>query len=117
MIERRREAGITVAARHDFRIRPDLEADLPERATVFACCATSKKNSSAIDFLWQLGKNRAQTLGRGEPKIRGRQFSLLENAKFRAGRIGCRFYQHPGRFRAAAFDPEDALNGFHIPYA
>ena len=113
MIERRCEAGITVAARHDFRVRPDLEADLPERATVFVCCATSKKNSSAIHLLWQLGKNRAQTLGRGESKIRGRQFSLLENAKFRAECIGYRFYEYPGCFCAAAFHAEDALTGFH----
>ena len=85
MIERRREAGITVAACHDFRFRPDLEADLPERGAVFVCCATGKENSSAIDLLRQLGKNRAQTLGRGETKIRRLQFSLFQNAKFRAG--------------------------------
>ena len=63
MIERRCEAGITVAARHDFRFRPDLEADLPERGAVFGCCATGKENSSAIDLGRQVGKDRAQTLG------------------------------------------------------
>ena len=82
MIERRRESGIAVAARHDFRFRPDLEADLPQRVTVFGCCATGKENSSAIDLLRQFGKDRAQTVGRGESKIRGLQFSLLQNAKF-----------------------------------
>src|SRR5439155_3571568 len=98
MIERRCEAGITVAARHDFRFRPDLEADLPKRATVFLRSATSKKYSSVIDLRRQFGKDRAQTLGRGEAKIRGLQFSLLQNAKFRAGRIGYSFYKHPGGF-------------------
>ena len=113
MIEGRCEAGITVAARHDFRFRPDLAADLPQRATIFGRCATGKENSSAIDLSRQFGKDRAQTLGRGEAKIRGLQFSLLQNAKFRAGCIGYRFYQYPGGFRAAAFHPEDALTGFH----
>src|ERR1043166_2281893 len=112
-MERRCKARITVAAGHDFRARPDLEADLPERATVFLCCATGEKNSSAIDFLWQLGKDRAETLGPSESKIRGRQFALLDNAKFRAGRNGYRFCQHPRGFGAAAFHPEDALIGFH----
>ena len=116
MIERRCEAGITVAARHDFRFRPDLEADLPQRATVFGCCAAGKENSSAIDLRRQFGKDRAQTLGRGEAKIRGLQFSLLQNPKFRAGCIGYSFYQYPGGFRAAAFHPEDALTGFHDSY-
>ena len=116
MIERRCEAGITIAARHDFRFRPDLEADLPQRATVFGCCATGKKNSSAIDSRRQFGKDRVQTLGRGEAKIRSLQFSLLQNTKFRAGCIGYHFYQYPGGFRAAAFHPEDALIGFHDSY-
>ena len=117
MIERRREAGIAVAARHDFRFRPDLEADLPKRATVFGCCAAGKENSSAIDLRRQFGKDRAQMLGRGEAKIRGLQFSLLQNAKFPTGIIPtCRDYgfdKRPGGFRAAAFHSEDALTGFH----
>src|SRR5512140_744580 len=115
MIERRREAGIAVAARHDFRFRPDLEADLPERATVFGCCATGKENSSAIDLRRQFGKDRAQTLGRGEAKIRALQFSLLQNAKFPPGITGpdYSFDKRPGGFRAAAFHSEDALTGFH----
>ena len=117
MIERRREAGIAVAARHDFRFRPDLETDLPERATVFGCCATGKENSSAIDLRRQFGKDHTQTLGGGEAKIRGLQFSLLQNAKFPTGIIPtCRDYSFdkcPGGFRAAAFHSEDALTGFH----
>ena len=117
MIERRREARIAVAASHDFRFRPDLETDLPQRVTVFGCCATGKENSSAIDLRRQFGKDRAQTLGRGEAKIRGLQFSMLQNAKFPTGIIPtCRGYgfdQRPGGFRAAAFHPEDALTGFH----
>jgi hypothetical protein len=117
MIERRREAGTTVAARHDFRFRPDLEADLPQRGMVFGCCATGKENSSAIDLLRQSSKDGAQTLGRGQAKIRGLQFSLLQNAKFPiaiAPRLrGYGFDQRPGGFRAAAFHSEDALTVFH----
>jgi hypothetical protein len=88
---------------------------LPKSATVFLGCATGKENASAIDFLWQLGKDRAQTLGRGEAKIRGRQFSVLQNAKFptEVTVLGYGFYQHPGGFRSAAFDPENAFTGFH----
>ena len=87
-----------------------------ERATVFLCRATGQENARAIDLLRKLCKNRAQTLGRGEPKIRRRQFSVLENAKFPAGinrPAGYSFDQHPGGFRSAAFNPEDALTGFH----
>ena len=117
MIERRREAGIAVAARHDFRFRPDLETDLPERGTVFGCCATGKENSSAIDLLRQFGKDRAQTLGCSEAKIRRLQFTLLQSAKFPTGIIPtCRDYsfdQRPGGFRAAAFHTEDAFTVFH----
>ena len=114
-VERRREAGITIAARNDLGVRPDLEADSPERVTVFRCAATGKKNSSSIDLRRQFGKDRAQTIGRGEPKIRRWQFSVLENAKFPTGITGpgYSFDQRPGGFRAAAFYPEDALTGFH----
>src|SRR5216117_2275946 len=104
MIERRCEAGITVAARHYFRFRPDLEADLPQLATVFGCGATSKENSSAIDLPRQFGKDRAQTLGRGEAKIRGLQFSLLQNAKFRAG-YRLPFLPVPRRFSCRRLPP------------
>jgi hypothetical protein len=40
---------------------------------------------------------------------------VLQNAKFPTGITdpGYGFYQHPGGFRSAAFDPEDALTGFH----
>jgi hypothetical protein len=93
MIKCRREAGFAVAARHDFRFRPDLEADLPQRVTIFGCSATGKENSSAIDLFRQFGKDRAQTLGRGEAKVRGLHFSLLQNAKFPTGIIPtCRGY-------------------------
>jgi hypothetical protein len=117
MIERRCEAGITVAARRDFRVRPDLKANSFERAPVFLCCATGKVNSSAIDLLRQFAKERAQTFGCGEAKIRRLQFSVVENAKITTGitpRLrGYSFNQHPGGFRAAAFHPENALTGFH----
>src|SRR5437762_12554729 len=101
----------------DLRVRPDLKADLPQRATVFLCCTTGEKNSSAIDLLRQLGKDGAQAVGRSEPKIRGLQFSLLQDAKFPTGIIPtCRDYscdQCPGGFRTAAFHSEDALTVFH----
>jgi hypothetical protein len=115
MIERRREARITVAARHDFRVRPDLKADSRQRATVFICAATGKENSSAIDLRRQFGKDGAQAFGRGEPKIRRVEFSLFENAKFTTGITdsGYGFNKRPGGFRAAAFHAEDAFTGFH----
>jgi hypothetical protein len=105
------QARIAVAARDDFGVWPDLETDLFEQAAIFICGATGKKDSRAIDLLWQFSENRAQTLRRGEPKIRRRQFSVVNDAKFRAGRIG--YYEHPGCFCTAAFDAEDALTGFH----
>jgi hypothetical protein len=115
MIERRCEAGVAVAARNDFSIWPDLETDFLERTAIFLCGATGKENSGAINLLWQLSKNHAQTLGRREAKIRWGQFSLVDDVKFPAGITdpGYRFYEYPGGFRAAAFDPENALAGFH----
>ena len=117
MLERRREARIAVAARDDFRFWPDLEADLPQRLTIFGSCATGQENSGAIDLRRQLGKDRAQTFRRGEAKIRGLQFSLLQNAKFPTGIIPtCRDYgfdQRPCGFRATAFHSEDSLTVFH----
>ena len=115
MIEGRCEPGVAVAARDDFGVWPDLETHLPEQATISLCAATGKENSRAIDLLWQLSKNHAQTLGRGEPEIRRGQFSLVDNAKFPARCIhsGYSFYQHPGGFRATSFDPEDLLTRFH----
>ena len=113
MIERRCQTRIAVTACHDFGVWPNLETDLSERATVFFGCATGKENSGAIDFRRQLGKNPAQTLGRGKPKIRRRQFSVLQNAKFGAGCIHHYLYERPGGFSSPAFDPEDPLTGFH----
>ena len=113
MIERRREAGIAVAAGHDFRFRPDLEADLPERAPIFVCCATGKENSRAIDLLRQFGKNRAQTSGVVSRKFDGGSFPCSRMRNSAAGSFGYSFNQYPGGFRSAAFHPEDALTGFH----
>ncbi len=115
MIEGRCESGVAVAARHNFGIRPDLETDLFERTPIFLCAATRKENSGAIDLFWQHSKNHAQTLARREAKIRWRQFSLVDDVKFPTGITdpGYRFYEYPGGFRAAAFDPENALAGFH----
>jgi len=86
---------------------------LLEHAAVFLSGATGQENARAIDLLRKLCKNRAQTLGRGESKIRRRQFSLFEDPKFAAGRMGYGFCQHPSGFRSTAFNPEDALTGFH----
>ena len=113
MIKRRRQSRVAVAACHNFGVSPDAETDLSECATVLLGCATCKENSRAIDLLWQFSKDDPQTVGRGEPKIRWRQFSLLENAKFRTRCVGYYLNQCPGGFRSAAFNPEDALNGFH----
>src|SRR5437763_6819824 len=103
MIERRSQTGITVAARHHFRVWPDLKTDLLERTAVFLNRATGQENSRAIDLLRKLCKNRAQTLGRGEPKIGRRQFSLVKDGPVRAGvKIpGYSFNEHPGGFRSA----------------
>lgn len=113
MIKRRRQSRGAVTACHNFGVWPDAEAELSERATILFGCATRKKNSRAIDLLWQFAKDGSQTVSRGEPKIRWRQFSLLENAKFRTGCVPYDLNQCPGGFRSAAFNPEDALNGFH----
>src|SRR6185295_14691087 len=75
---------------------------------------------SAIDLLRQFVKDRTQTVGRCEAKVRGLQFSLLQNAKFPTGIIptgrGYGFDQRPGGFRAAAFHSEDALTVSHDSY-
>jgi len=88
---------------------------LLEQPAVPFRAATSKENSRTIDLLWQLSEDRAQALGRGEPKIRRRQFSLIDNAKLAAGCLrSCHsFYKNAGGFRAAAFDSENAFTGFH----
>jgi hypothetical protein len=115
MIEGRCESRVAVATRRNFGAWPDFERDLLEQTAIFLCAAASKENSRSIDLLWQLSKNCAQTLWRREAKIRRGQFSLVDDAKFPIRRIPCghSFYQHPAGFRAAAFDPEDALAGFH----
>ncbi|PYI41552.1 MAG: hypothetical protein DMF12_09960 [Verrucomicrobia bacterium] len=115
MIEGRCEPRVAIAARNDFGVWPNLETDLLERTAIFLSAATGKENSRAIDLLWQLSKNRAQTIGCGEPEIRWGQFSVVDNAKFAARCIHSShsFRKHPGGFRAAALDPEDALAGFH----
>ena len=117
MIQRRGEAGSAIAARHDFRLRPDLETDSPQPVAVFRCSATRQENPSAINLLWQFPKNCPQTLGCGEAKIRRLQFSLLEDAKLPIGIIPTwrrySFDQGPCGFGTAAFYSEDALTGFH----
>ena len=70
MIERRCETRVAVAARDDFGVWPELETDLLEQSAISLCGATGKKDSRAIDLLWQLSKNHAQPLGRGEPEVR-----------------------------------------------
>ena len=115
LIERCGQTRIAVAARNDLGIRPDIEADLSERVAVFLCSAAGEENSRAINFLRKFGKDGMQTLGRGEPKVRWRQFSVFENGPLRAGvnAPGYSFNEHPGGFRSAAFNPQDALTPFH----
>jgi len=113
MIKRRRQSRVAVAACHNFGVWPDPETDLSEHATILLGCATRKENSRAIDLLRQFSKDGPQTVGRGEPKIRWRQFPLLENAKFRTECVRYGLNECPGGFCSAAFNPEDALSGFH----
>ena len=117
VLERCGQTRITVAAGDDFGIGPDIEANFSERAPVFFCSAAGEENSCPADFLRQLGENRAQTLGRGEPKIRRWQFSLFEGGPLRPGVNvpGYNFNEHPGGFRSTAFDAENALAWFHDP--
>ena len=113
MIKRRRQSRLAIAPCHDFGVWPDLKTDFSERATVLLRRATRKENSSTIDLAWQFGKDGAKTLGCSEPKIRWWQFSLIENAKFGAGCVRYGLDQCPGGFGSAAFNPEDAITGFH----
>jgi hypothetical protein len=117
MVKRRRQTGLTVTTRNDFSIWPDLETDFLEQPPILLGAATGEENSRAINLLWQLRKNHAQTLGRREAKIRWGQFSLVDHVKLPGGIIPTcrdyRFYEYPGGFRAATFDPENALAGFH----
>jgi hypothetical protein len=117
MSKRRRQPRLTITARGDCRFWPNPKADFLEQPPILLGAATGEENSRAINLLWQLRKNHAQTLGRREAKIRWGQFSLVDHVKFPAGIIPtCRdygFYEYPGGFRAATFDPENALAGFH----
>ena len=114
MVEGRRQAGITIAARHNFRIWPNVSANERERSAIFLCAATGKKNSRAIDLFWQLGKNLAQTFRGCQAEIGRRQLPLIENSEFCAGVTAGRhrLHQHPGGFCSASFDAEDALAWF-----
>jgi hypothetical protein len=69
VIEGRCDPRVTVTARNDFGVWPDLETDFLERPAVSFSAATGKENSRAIDLLWHLSEDRAQTLGRGKPEI------------------------------------------------
>src|SRR5947209_3474675 len=115
MIEGGCKARVTVAACCDLRVRPPLETNFFERAAVLLCGATGEKNSRAIELFRQFSKDRAQALGRGQPEIGCGQFAMLKNPKFPRRRVRARdiFYEDPCGLRAAAFDPEDALTGFH----
>src|SRR5262249_42613623 len=113
MIKRCGQSRLAVAAGDDFGVWPDLETDFSEHATILGGSANRQGNSRAIDFLRQLSKEGSQTLGGSEPKIRWRQFSLIEDAKFGAGCARYGLDHYPGGFRSAAFNPENALTGFH----
>ena len=115
MVESRSQTRVTVATSHDLRVWPNVGTDEPQRMAIFLCAATGKENPRAIDLLWQLGENFAQTFGRCEAQIGWRQFSLIEDACGPTGIIhpACNFHQRPGGFRATAFDSENSLAWFH----
>src|SRR6266540_904248 len=71
--------------RQNFRIWPNVSANERERSTIFLRPAAGKKNSRAIYFPRQSGKNFAQTFWGCQPQIGRRQFSLIENHPLRAG--------------------------------
>src|SRR5690349_6790059 len=106
MIQRSCEAGIAIAAGHDFRGWPGLTTDLLKGLAVLSGRASGEENSHPINLLWQLGKNTAQTLGRSEPEIRRRKFAVLDNAKFRTAISRARqgLNQRPGSFSTPAFN-------------
>jgi hypothetical protein len=85
IVQGRRQAGITIAARHNFRIWPNVSANERERLAIFLGATTGKKNSRAIDFPWQSRKNFAQTFRGCQAQIGRRQLSLIENHPLRAG--------------------------------
>src|SRR4029453_2995800 len=85
MVQGRRQAGITIAARHDFRIWPNVSANERERLAIFLGATTGKKNSRAIDPSWQPGKNFAQPFLGCQAQIVRPQLSLIENRPLRAG--------------------------------
>jgi hypothetical protein len=100
-------AESAVAARRRFSLRPDLEADLPERSTVFGCPQPARKTPGAIDFRSAVRQGSHANSRGSEAKIRGLQSSLLQDAKFPTGSFGtCRGVRlrlTPSRLCAAAF--------------
>jgi hypothetical protein len=52
---------------------------------IFLGATTGKKNSRAIDFPWQAGKNFVQTFRGCQAQIGRWQLSLIENHPLRAG--------------------------------
>src|SRR5215475_15998875 len=69
VLKSRRQPGITIATRYDFRSWPDVFANERERSAIFLGATTCKKNSRAIDFSWQPGKNFAQPFGGRQAQI------------------------------------------------
>jgi hypothetical protein len=117
MVKRRRQTGLTVTASDDSRFWPNPQADFLEQPPILLGAATGEENSRPIDFRWQPRENLSQTFGRCQTQVRWGQFSLVDHVKFPGGIIPTcldyRFYEYPSGFRAAAFDPENALAGFH----
>jgi hypothetical protein len=57
MIKRRCQPRLTITASGDSRFWPNPKADFLEQPPILLGAATSKKNSRAIDFPWQLREN------------------------------------------------------------
>src|SRR5262249_43641560 len=107
MIKGRGHAGITIAARDDFRVWPNFSANERQRSAVFLGAATGKENSCTIDSFWQRSKNFAQAFWGCQAQIRRRQLTLIDNRPLRTGisASGTRSFEyHPCGFCSASFD-------------
>src|SRR5205085_6368230 len=103
------EAGVTIASDDNFRIRPNLCAKAREQLSIALSSAAGEKNSGAPDLLRQFAKDRAQFIRFREPKIRRRQFPLIQNAQV----VRTALSQDPRGLGPAAFHAEDFFAAVH----